>query len=253
MTRLSLRTTVSLLAVASLAVAGRSAADAAPTACASRPPTADLLEMAARRELGSCASLLRNASTEPSVVSTGAEATPSSIRAFIGNHPREFGIASLAELPPLEPADPMSRVFMRQRVPGLPQAVVYCHATEPVVGEQVKEVPWAVRGIAGYWEVCLLPDLANAAKRPRISESAAKAIAVAESRESADEAPRAGAVAVIARRRHDLYDRRGVVVFRVTVLEAIGVRYVDVEADTGMVLGTTWTSTQPTPAVGDGR
>jgi hypothetical protein len=251
MTPSSLRGVVSVLALASTVIAGGGAAEAAP-ACGPLPASTDNLEIAARRELGACTTVMRNTHAEVAVVSGGADAN--AIRAFIGNHARDFGLASVDEIARAEPQDGMSRFFLRQRVPGLPQAVVHCHATEPVTDEPSPETPWAIRGVGGYWEVCLLSDLASAAKRPRIGESAARAIAVAESRASGDEAPRAGAVAIIARRRHVLHDRRGVIVYRVTVLEVIGARYVDVEADTGVVLGTTWTGTQPTlPASGDRR
>jgi hypothetical protein len=246
MTILRPRAAATLLAIASLTAAGRGSADDASADCR-KLPTADALEKAARSELGACTSVTRTSNGEVSGIWGRPELTGRSLRAFIGNHPRELGIASVAELTKPAEADPFARVTLRQTVPGVPEATVYCHPPAPSVGPQTDEPPWAIRGIGGHWEICLLPDLANAAKRRRIGESAARAVAVAESRDSGDEAPRASSVRLIARRRHVLYERRGVLAYRVTVLEAIGTRYVDVEADTAGVLDSTWTSESPTP------
>lgn len=251
MTSSSSRLAATVLALASSLIAVPRVADAQASAGCAPPPPTDAFDKAVRRELGACASATRNAYGEISTIISNADL--GQMRAFIARHPRDFGLASAAELANVPAPEQTSQSpIMVQRVPGAPRLTfsVVCDGLGGPDG-----IPaGAVSGMAGIYNVCLLPDLASAAARPRIAAAAARAIAVAEARDSGDDAPRATTAMLVARRRHPIYERRGVLVYRVAVLDAMGVRYVDVEADTGQVLDTTWTTTLPTdPQIGDGR
>jgi hypothetical protein len=234
------------VALAPLVVALPRGADAQGAMDCAMPPSADPLEAAARRELGKCTGIKRNPHGEvTSVWIIDPTADEKKLVAFIARHPRDFGLTSVAELARAKDGD-LPSSYMVQRVPGVPKATVRCETDDLLPDRDAPS--HAVELSMGMGVICLLPDLASAAARPRIGEAAAKGIAVTEARDSGDEAPRASAVKIVARRRHPLFERRGVLVYRVTVLEQLGVRYVDVEADTGQVLDTKWTSTLPASA-----
>jgi hypothetical protein len=237
----SRRFAASFFALAPVVVALPRGADAQGAMDCQPPPPADALEAAARRDFGKCTGVLRNPYGEVSGLFTmGLGEDGKKFLGFVARHPRELGLSSVAELARVKDGD-LPSPLMVQRVPGVPQAFVSCH-TDDLIPDPATPT-WAVDLSMGAF--CILPDLASAAARPRIGEAAAKNVAVTEARDSGDEAPHASAVKIVARRRHPLFERRGVLVYRVTVLERLGVRYVDVEADTGQVLDTKWTSTLP--------